>query len=168
MQLNQFWVAVTGPNDYEWYGHFENNGVILLENLQPGDYTVKEQAPGYPFTVNGDGVVTVEYDTETAVSIINDGSTTSSTGGTETTSRFVTSTESTGTTGTTTARVTTTVFGFTSDTVFGWVMEPGDIQTGFGGTAGGGNTALLILVLSGTLLASVLVASAVGVRAGIL
>ncbi len=174
LTFEDFTVVITGPapsSNQVFNGTFDEFGVIEVTDLLPGSYTVTEQALGYPWTIAGNGPVDVEIEQQTGVTIVN-------TGSTSTTLARVTSTAGTGTTGTTlrttgtTLRTTgTTVVGFSSDTsstVFGWVAQPGDIQTGGGGTAGGGNGALIVLILASTLLGSVLVASAVGVRAGVL
>jgi len=183
LKYKDFYVAVTGGpagHEVDWYGHFDNNGVIVLEDLWAGKYTIKEKDPNYPFTVEVEpsGLVDVEYAKETGVTIINTGNTTT-TEAVVTTENVTTSKKSTGTTQSVETSVPTTkkppratgttALAFTSDTVEGWVMEPDAIQTGGGGMAGGGGSgALIVLVLASTLLGSVLVASAVGVRAGIL
>ncbi len=168
--FEDFTVVVTGPapfDDIQFNGSFDVNGEIYLEGLLPGTYTVTEAALGYPWTIQGNGVVEVLAGEEPALKeIVNTGSTT--------TSLATLTTKTTGTslrTTITTARTTgTTVLGFTSvsDTVLGWVAQADNIQTGGGGTAGGNWGALIALVMSSTMLVGVLSASAVGVRRGIL
>lgn len=168
LDYEDFEIAVTGPNDYQWSGPFDENGEIQLENLQPGTYTINEQDPGYPFAVTGEGGVEVDYGQQTGVTIINTGSTSTTEQGTTSTTTTSTTERVTTTAGSTTTEKVTTTDPDTSTTAHGWVYEPDDIQTGLGGTAGGNNWAFMVLVFASTLLVGVLAASALGVRAGVL
>ena len=47
-------------------------------------------------------------------------------------------------------------------TQVGWIDTPNDIDTGMGGTAGGANGALIVLILASTTLVSLLVAAVLG------
>ena len=50
----------------------------------------------------------------------------------------------------------------------GWIATPNDIDAGMGGTAGGGQGALIVLILASTMLVSLLTAAVLGIRAGVL
>jgi hypothetical protein len=179
--FGDFTVVITGPDsdDVVYNGTFDTNGEIFLDELLPGNYNVQEQWLGYPWLspIQGNGVVVVTADEggdeapePALVEIVNEGSTTTQTSiDTDTTGTTRRTTETTG--GTETTETETTTFGFqtsVSDTVFGWVAQADNIQTGGGGTAGWNWGALIALVLSSTMLAGVLTASAVGVARGVL
>jgi hypothetical protein len=78
-EFDDFSVTVTGPNNYSEHRHFNDSGEIVLSGLTPGEYSVTENAPGYPFSASGGGAVTVSSNQQACVSITNTGSTTTTT-----------------------------------------------------------------------------------------
>jgi hypothetical protein len=181
-KFEDFSVVVTGPapeSTVVFNGSFDSKGEILVPGLLPGTYTVTEEAPGTPWVASGNGTIEVVADGESQKEIVNTGTTSTTLGGatTQTTARRTGTTGiGTGTTTATTLRTTaTTVLGFTGttagstpSTVMGWVAQPGSIQTGGGGTAGGIWGPCVALVLAGLMSVGVIALSVVGVRRGTL
>ena len=80
-KYEDFSVVVTGPapdSKVVFNGTFNSSGEIVISGLAPGTYTVTEAAPGYPWTISGNGTVEVVANQEGLKAITNTGSTSTS------------------------------------------------------------------------------------------
>jgi hypothetical protein len=174
-----FYYKVTGPNPATTVvdeGYFPAGGEVVIGPLVPGEYTVSELDPGYPWSVvidDGygdptDGIVMVYAGSAeqepVLVEVSNTGLTTTTTDVVTTTTDDVTTT--TGFITTTTDDVTTTT-GFITTTTEGdttttstpttvsrattttTVLGVLGVQAGGGGLAGGGPVGWVLIVLGG-------------------